>query len=127
VNSDEVKYYSKIDHGINEFLPQKDRSKEFDKKYTRIKHFRTLRNQFSHYSYGTFMLEAKQESFESFLISLNGIEFKTQGGFHGYLDGKPGMSLPYHFTSGEFVHTLFDEGTEFYIELLEIFFHDQKC
>lgn len=126
VNFDEVKYFSKIDQGITEFLPQQSRSKEFDKKYSRIKHFRTLRNQFSHYSYGTFMLEAKEESFESFLNNLDGIEFTTPGGFHGYLDTKPGMSLPYNFTSGEFVHTLFEEGTEFYKELLKIFFPDPK-
>lgn len=122
---DEIRYYSKIDEGINEFLPQDQRSADFDKKYSRVKHFRTLRNQFAHYSDGAFMLEASQESFESFLNGLEGIELTTKGGFHGYIDGKPGMSLPYQSTSDEFVHTLFKDGTQFLKVLMETFFPDE--
>lgn len=116
------RHFSKIDDGLNEFLPAKNRSKEFDKIYTRIKFFRTLRNQFAHYSYGAFVLNAVEESFESFLESLKGIEFQTPKGFHSYVDGKPGMLLPYNFTSGEFLFSLINDGNEFYEALLDIFF-----
>jgi hypothetical protein len=122
---DETRHYSKVDDGINDFLPQEDRPPLFDKKYSRIKHFRVLRNQFAHFSEGAFILDAKQESFESFLSNLEGIELTTKGGFHGYLDGKPGMSLPYQFNSGEYVHTLLQDGAAFLQELMDVFFTEE--
>jgi DNA repair exonuclease SbcCD ATPase subunit len=126
ITNDKIEYYERVDIGINKFLTQENRSKDFEQNYSYIKHFRTLRNQFAHYKEGVFCLVANQESFESFVNKLEGIDFLTKGGYHCYVDGNPGMMIPYTTVSGEYVHSLFDEGTNFYTALLDAFFPDPK-
>jgi hypothetical protein len=125
ITSDKIENFEKVDEGIKKFHPEEKRSSDFNKQYSRIKHFRTLRHQFAHYKYGFFYLEAKQESFESFLNNLDGITLTTEGGFHCYINGKPGMILPYQIENDEFFHQLLKEGTNFFKLLLATFFFDE--
>jgi len=126
ISSDKIENFEKVDKGINKFYPESNRTAEFNEHYSRVQHFRTLRHQFAHYSYGAFYLEARQESFESFLKDLNGITLTTEGGYHCYINSKPGMILPYVFENDEFFHQLLKEGTNFFKLLLEIFFIEEK-
>ena len=121
-----IRNYSEVDKGLKEFLKPKEKPKEFEKLYSRVKHFRTLRNQFAHYPHGNFSLNAKRESFESFLEGLEGIETDPKKGYHCYIDGKPGFQLPYTSSSSDYLNDLFKTGTDFFKVLLEIFLPDSN-
>lgn len=120
-NSSEIQNYSEVDKGIKEHIMLEERTAEFEKLYSKINHFRTLRNQFAHYPYGMFILTANKESFESFLEKIDGIETDAERGYHCYIDCKQGFLLPYSISSNEFVNNLLKTGTDYFKVLLDIF------
>lgn len=124
IEPQKIKNYSKVDEGITECLKGKDFPKELDKLRIKINHFRTLRNQFSHYKIGVFSFNAKQESFESFLKELEGIDLKES--FHCFIDGKAGVLLPYSLSSGKFLETFLQESDTFMKALVEYLFPTEE-
>lgn len=126
IPSDQIENFTEIDIGIGKFLPKEKITPEFDKIYSRLKHFRTLRNQFAHYPNGIFCLEAKLESFESFLKTLDGFTLDNEGGYHCYINGKAGIVIPYSSNSSEYIFNLMQTGTSFYKFILEMLFSNEN-
>jgi len=126
VPSSEIKNYTEIKVGLKELLLQEEKNSVFEKMNSRIDHYRVLRNQFAHYPAGTFQLGANKESFESFVQHLKGINCDSKNGYHVFIDGKPGFTLPYSSSSGEYLNDLIETGTKFIHVLSEIFLPDME-
>jgi hypothetical protein len=124
IDGDKSEDFTEVDEGISKFLPKENLPKGFDSVYSRMKHFRVLRNQFAHYPYGYFSLGANRESFESFLGTLKGLKLDANGGYHTLTNGKAGMYIPYHTYSAEYLMDLHDTGAKFFNLLLDIFLPD---
>lgn len=118
VPSIECESFDKVDEGLKKFFPDLIQDINLNKLYTRIQHFRNLRNQFAHYSYGQFVLSANQESFESFIKTLEGIEIPIKEGLAIRLNSKAGFILEYQFSSNQFTIELMKTGSEFYEALV---------
>lgn len=121
IPADKVDTFSKVEEGIKTFLNKLDVPGQLDSQYTKLKHFRTLRNQFAHYNHGTFYFQAKHESFETFIKKLDGIELGHDEWC--FIDGKAGVKIPYNFTSGNFNGELSKTMISFYKDLVDFLFN----
>jgi len=115
--------YSQVEKGLNECLKNILLSKKFENKHTLIKHFRVLRNQFSHMTMGVFYISAEQENFESFLKKLEGIEINDSWWI--LINGKAGVAIPFEITSSKFLEKFLEESLLFFAMLLELFFSEE--
>ena len=114
----EINNFSEVEKGLNLFLKGENFNQKFERIRSKIKHFRTLRNQFAHYRYGVFSFSANYESFESFLKNLPGIILGES--MWAYLDGKAGVFQPYEISSNLFNKEFRNAAFEFYERLIEI-------
>jgi hypothetical protein len=124
IDGDKSEDFTEVDEGILKFLPKENLPIGFDSVYSRMKHFKVLRNQFSHYPYGYFSMGANKESFESFLGTLKGIKLDSDGGYYVFINGKAGIHLPYHCESSDYLLDLHGTGAKFFNLLLDIFLPD---
>ncbi len=113
--SEEMKDWQKIEDGLNEYLKGWGLPKEFQSQRSLIKHFRGLRHQFAHNPIGIFSFEAREESFESFLKNLEGINLEDS--YHALISGKAGVVIPYNLNSGKFLENFFTESSYLFFDV----------
>ena len=121
---EEIKEYSKVEDGLNKYLKELVIPLQFEKKRSIIKHFRVLRNQFAHYPIGMFFFSAEQGNFESFLKSIEGIDFKNS--YWIDINGKAGVAIPYNINSNKFIEKFSTDSIIFFSMLVEILFPTKK-
>lgn len=120
----EVEYFDKVEEALNSILKEIEVSKEFDRSRSEIRHFRTLRNQFAHYPHGMFALDAKGESFESFLKKIPGLNLGQS--FWATDNKKAQFVIPYEIVNDGILKTYHKSSMVFLDLLLELFFPTKK-
>ncbi len=117
---DKIRNFQRINDGLNYFLKEFEIPKEIDVLRSKYNNYRMLRHQFAHFNYGSFVFEAKEEQFESFLRRLPDLSIGDD--YHAYYDAKPGVVMTYKIEGIKFLKNFYPLVYDYFTRLLELMF-----